>query len=180
MSKSVCHRRLQFEITSVTRASVREEVFQHWIKEDPGTPVLRNTYRYDVESLASGKLIYLTRPTRLNKGADFVILCEDFTKFKNGNNKPPRHGDLIQEIADVCAVSSASSAEFLVALRRIWDCESSKNVLSELSVLKNDLKAERALLLSKWFFIEQDVTYWTESGRHMLRGFFEGEFGKLD
>lgn len=179
MSKSICHTRLQFEISSRTRASVREEVFQHWIKEEPGTPTVRNTYRYDVETLANGKLIYLTRPTRLNKGADFVILCEDFTRFKNGNNKPPKHGDLMQEIADVCAISSASHSEFLVALRRIWDCESSKKILDGLSVLKNNFRAERALLLSKWFFIEQDVTYWTESGRHMLRSAIEGRFGKL-
>jgi hypothetical protein len=40
-------------------------------------------------------------------------------------------------------------------------------------------KAERVLLLAKWFFIEQDVTYWIESGRNMLRTFFEEQFGKL-
>jgi hypothetical protein len=162
-----------------SRAAVREEVFHHWIKEQPGTPTTRNTYRYDVEVLSNGKRIYLTRPTRLNKGADFVILCEGFTRFKNGNDKPPKHGDLLQEIAAVCALSSENRTEMLNALQRIWDCENSKTIISELVFLKGNLQAERALLLSKWFFIEQDVTYWTESGRHMLRTAIESNFGKL-
>ena len=179
MNKSVHHTRLQFEVVSTNRASVREEIFQHWIKEEPGTPTTRNTYRYDVEVLSNGKRIYLTRPTRLNKGADFVILCEGFTRFNNGNDKPPKHGDPLQEIATACAASSESTVEMLAALRRIWDCENSKKVLNELVVLKGNIHAERALLLSKWFFIEQDVTYWTESGRHMLQAAIENQFGTL-
>jgi hypothetical protein len=51
--------------------------------------------------------------------------------------------------------------------------------LEGLKLFKNNVKAERMLLLAKWFFIEQDVTYWTESGRHMLRGGFESRFGKF-
>jgi hypothetical protein len=64
-------------------------------------------------------------------------------------------------------------------MRRIWDCEPSTKVIADLKFFAGEMKAERVLLLAKWFFIEQDVTYWTESGRHMLLGAFEDEFGKL-
>ncbi len=178
MSKTKNHTNLSFELQSTDRAKVRAEVFQHWINENPGTQIVRNTYRYDVEELSDGNKIYLTRPTRLNKGADFVICCEGFTKFKNGNDKPPSHGDLFDELSKL-ASSAAAKHELLHALRRIWDCENSKKVLGDLKHFKGNVKAERILLLAKWFFIEQDVTYWTDSGRHMLRDGFEDKFGKL-
>ena len=140
--------------------------------------MVRNTYRYDVEKLSDGSRIYLTRPTRLNKGADFVICCENFTKFKNGNDKPPSHDDLILEMCQL-GQPDEHLKELLAALRRIWDCEDSNKVLTDLKFFKGNARAERLLLLAKWFFIEQDVTYWTDSGRHMLRDGFEDKFGSL-
>lgn len=179
MEKIKNHTLLAFTLLATDRAAVRAEVFQHWINEKPGSSTVRNTYRYNVEKLSDGALIYLTRPTRLNKGADFVILCEDFKKFKNGNDKPPSHGDLFSEMESLIAASRKNRTEILTALRRIWDCESSAAVLNELKHFRGNAKAERVLLLAKWFFIEQDVTYWTDSGRHMLRNGFEESFGKL-
>jgi len=179
MSKAKHHTHLAFDICSTERAAVRAEVFQHWINEHPGSSSVRNTYRYDVEKLSDGSFVYLTRPTRLNKGADFVILCQNFKKFENGNDKPPSHEDLFGELQSLVVLSAAHKKEILTALRRIWDCENSKQVLDGLRLFKNNVKAERMLLLAKWFFIEQDVTYWTESGRHMLREGFESRFGKF-
>ena len=74
---------------------------------------------------------------------------------------------------------AAHTKELLTALLRIWNCENSAKVLEDLKLFKGNTRAERLLLLAKWFFIEQDVTYWTESGRHMLRDFFVGKFGEL-
>lgn len=179
MEKTKTSTRLSIDLHATERAAVRAEVFQHWINEKPGSPSVRNTYRYDVEKLSDSSLIYLTRPTRLNKGADFVICCEGFTKFKNGNDRPPSHQDLVAEMKALVKKSPEHLAEMLNALKRIWNCESSKAVLSELKLFRGDAKAERVLLLAKWFFIEQDVTYWTESGRHMLRDYFEDEFGSF-
>ena len=108
-----------------------------------------------------------------------MIHCQGFTKFKNGNDKPPSHDDLGSEMKSLVSLSGAHRIEILTALRRIWDCESSKKALEDLKLFNGNAKAERVLLLAMWFFIEQDVTYWTESGRHMLRGFFEEQFGKF-
>jgi len=169
---------LSINLSGTDRAAIRAEVFRHWINEKPGTPTVRNTYRYDVEKLSDGSWIYLMRPTRLNKGADFVIYCERFTKFKNGNDKPPSHVDLMSEFCQL-GHPAPQLKELLTALRRIWDCENSNKVLDDLTLFKGNVRAERVLLLAKWFFIEQDVTYWTDSGRHMLRKGYEDKFGPL-
>jgi len=179
MERTKNHTLLSIILKSTDRAAVRAEVFQHWINELPGSTTVRNTYRYNVEKLSDGSIIYLTRPTRLNKGADFVIHCEGFTKFRNGNDKPPRHGDLFSETERLISKSTEHRTELLNALRRIWDCELSTAVLADLKLFKGNAEAERVLLVSKWFFVEQDVTYWTESGRHMLRHAFESRFGQL-
>jgi hypothetical protein len=179
MSKTINHSHLKLELQSTERAAIRAEVFKHWIAEKPGSTTERNTYRYDVELLCDGSIIYLTRPTRLNKGADFVIHCQNFVKFKNGNDKPPKHSNLIDELQDLVSRSANHEKEILKSIGRIWDCESSAKVIADLKFFAGEMKAERVLLLAKWFFIEQDVTYWTESGRHMLRTAFEDEFGNI-
>lgn len=179
MDKVKNHTRLTIETHSTERAALRAEIFQYWINEKPGSLTVRNTYRYDVEKLSDGSLIYLTRPTRLNKGADFVIVCENFLRFKNGNDRPPKFDHVIPEIKKLVSISDAHKNELLAALRRIWECQSSKKVLEDLKLFKANVKAERALLLAKWFFIEQDVTYWTESGRQMLLSHIEDNFGAL-
>lgn len=175
--KTVHPHRLSLNLKSTDRAAIRAEVFGHWIREEPGTPTIRNTYCYEVEKLPDGSLITLHRPTRLNKGADFVIHCQNFKQFKNLNPKPPRHDDVFEETAALVARSAAHKTELFSALRRIWHCEASSDVLASLKLFRNDPRAARVLLLAKWFFIEQDVTYWTESGRHMLRTAFENRFG---
>lgn len=168
-----------YKLRSTRRASVRAEIFKLWIKELPGTSKITNTYRYNVEQLSDKSLIYLTRPTRLNKGADFVIHCQNYTKYKNRNDRPPRHRDLFKEFSRL-ARTPRHKKELRHALGRIWNCEKSTRVIADLVLFKGHSRAERVLLLAKWFFIEQDVTYWTQSGRHMLRKGFEIRYGKLE
>jgi hypothetical protein len=179
MSKEKSMHRLSITIIGTNRAEIRAEVFQHWIREEPGTPELTNCYRYDVEKLSDGSLIYVTRPTRLNKGADFRIFCENFKRYLNGNDKPPSHANLVDELKALIANSEENRKELLNAVQKLWDCEPSTKVLAGLKIFSKNPKAERVLLLAKWFFIEQDVTYWIESGRHMLLGHFVDTFGEL-
>jgi len=161
------------------RVRIREEMLGHWMKEKPGTDKLRNLYRYNVETLADGSCIYLMRPARLNKGCDFVIYCENFLKFKNGNPKPPQQRTLIDELDALTSISPQHKVEILTALRRVWDCENVDVVVANLNHFKGNIQAERALKLAMWLFIEQDVTYWTESGRQMIREWMEERFGHL-
>src|ERR1044072_9029493 len=159
------------------RVRIREEMLGHWMREKPGTQELRNLYRYNVETLANGSGIYLMRPARLNKGCDFVIYCEDFLKFKNGNPKPPEQRTLIDELDALTSISPEHKIERLTALRRVWDCENVDVVVANLHHFDGNIQAERALKLAMWLFIEQDVTYWIESGRQMIRAWIEDRFG---
>ncbi len=179
MSKRIVPHRVVFRIDSEDRAEVRRQLVRRWLRELPGTVDLKHTYLYDVEQLSDGSRIYLSRPTRLNKGMDFVIYCENFTKWKKGTSRPPSHRDLFAEILVICGRSHRHCRELRGALDRIWICEAPEKVLGALQLLKDDLQTERALKLAKWMFIEQDLTYWTESGRWMLRGGIEERIGQL-
>lgn len=167
MSTTVPHQRT-YRLNSFARDEMRREVFGLWLEEEPGTSAIRHIYRYDVERLSDGSSIYLTRPARLNKGADFVIYCENYLKWKNLRDKPPKHIDLFGEIGNLVKQSVAHHQEVLVLLRDIWSCRESVSVLQSRKLFADSIPCERMLLLSKWFFIEQDVTYWTDSGRNML------------
>ena len=176
---SASHTLLSARISASTRADVRREVFEWWLSEDPGDLVHRRTYRYDVEELADGSKIYLTPPTRLNKGADFIVYSENYLRFKNGNDRPPKQAEVVEELKALAKFSGAHAIELLTSIRRIWDCEHSEEVLADLRRFKGNLNAQRSLLLVKWLFIEQDVTYWTDSGRWMLREGIEREIGRF-
>ncbi len=161
------------------RVKIRDAMLEHWMREKPGTTQVRNIYRYNVETLADGSGIYLLRPARLNKGCDFVIYCENFLKFKNGNPKPPQQRTLTEELEKLASLSANHKTEILAALRRVWDCEDVEVVVTDLKLFRGSIAAERSLKLAKWLFIEQDVTYWTESGRQMIRDWIEAQFGPL-
>jgi hypothetical protein len=170
---------INFALTAVTRDGIRAEMASAWLKEAPGNAVLRNCYRYFVETLQNNDRIYLLRPAGLNNGIDFKIYCEGFTKHGNGNNRPPSHKDLLGELAELAQQSTAHGDELRGALRRIWECVPPNDVCAALGHFQGSLRAERSLKLARWFFIEQDVTYWTGSGRHMLRSAVEDVIGAL-
>ena len=75
------------------RADIRDFLLNQWKQEASQTK-----YRYFVETLQNGNQIYLERPGRLNKGCDFVIFIENHLLFKNGNDKPPRHDFILNDL----------------------------------------------------------------------------------
>ena len=182
-SKTATLTTLDISVTATTKSEIRAVMLQHWNAEKPGTSSERNKYRYNVETLSNGKRIFLTRPTRLNKGCDFVIVCEQpIISFKNGNPKPPSQKALISELQELVKICPSVSGEILKSVRRVWDCEDVDMVFNSLKLVipsEGCLRAERALKICNWLFIEQDVTYWTESGREMLRNAIEAQLGRL-
>jgi hypothetical protein len=174
------HSTIDFSLEARDRASARREVVGRWLDEGPGTITDRNRYRYNVESLSDASRIYLTRPTRLNKGMDFVINCENYLHFKKGTDKPPRHLDVVAELVAIASAGGEAAIELRSCILRVWNCEDPGLVLSSVVHLQVDLRLERALKLLRWFFIEQDLTYWTESGRWMLRNAIEEHLGALE
>lgn len=73
------------------KKDIRDYLLKTWSNEAE-----RVQFRYFVETLSDNKRIYLERPANLNKGCDFVVKIEDLIIFKNGNDRPPKHKDLLE------------------------------------------------------------------------------------
>jgi hypothetical protein len=153
-------------IDGLSREQVRQKILLTWLEEDPGT----GQYRYDVESCSDGSKIYLLRPARLNKGCDFVIISENFLRFKNGKDKPPSHGDVLQLIASFARGNKEVIQAFHDAAQKVYNCHMTDETMKQFSVLEavEGCRVERSLKLLKWMWIEQDITYWTGEGRAKL------------
>ena len=80
------------------RNALRTLLLDKLVKEKAGAGNKEKTskYHYNVETLASGKKVYLTRPVPLNKGFDFIIHVQDYT-FINGKDNP-RHDDILNDL----------------------------------------------------------------------------------
>lgn len=148
--------------TGVGRAEAREFLMMQWAKEQVG-----RKYRYFAEQFADGGRLYLERPGRLNKGCDFVIFLENSFLHKNGNDRPPRHKDLF---ADLDAKHKSLPPDEWVALLDAIKAEHALSPVSNLSGKPPDegLDIIRLTALCRWFFLEQDLTYWNGEGRNML------------
>ena len=147
------------------KATIRKHLLAQWSLEVPHTK-----YRYIVESISTSKSIYLERPGRLNKGCDFVIYAEELFTYINGNDKPPKHDDLLLDIqTKKNALTNKEYQQFLKAITTIYECGKYASAYKLVAILPGSgLKYEVVLKLLRWFFIEQDITYWAKSGREML------------
>ncbi|MGR3913860.1 MAG: hypothetical protein OD918_04945 [Gammaproteobacteria bacterium] len=151
---------------SAARADVRQFLLATWAKE-----AVAQKYRYFAEVFDDGKRLYLERPGRLNKGCDFVIYIEDSFLYKNKNDKPPSHAVLFSDLRSKKRKLDAKSWGHLIAciesVHQItpYDCPlDSKRKIDSLA----PMTLQQIQLLCKWFFIEQDLTYWSGQGRNML------------
>lgn len=147
------------------KTEIREYLLNQWIVETPTTK-----YRYFVETLLNGNRIYLERPGRLNKGCDFVIFIENHILFNNGNDKPPKHDFILDDLrVKKQGLSNQEYQNLISSITDIFNCVSVKNALNRLQNQQVTGESyELVLKVSKWFFIEQDITYWAKSGRQML------------
>jgi hypothetical protein len=158
---------VNLNIDNLNRAQIRSKLLKVWESELPGS----GQYRYNVEQCADDSKIYLLRPANLNKGCDFKIISENFKKWKNGNDKAPKHDDVFELIRNVLSEDLSLKDDIVSTLESIYNCKNTCDVFFEYPRLlaTQECKAERALKLLKWMWIEQDITYWTGEGRQMLK-----------
>lgn len=147
------------------KAEIRKYLLQAWAIE-----TIHTKYRYFVETLNNGNRIYLERPGRLNKGCDFVIYLENIYVYNNGNDKPPSHkyifNDLIQKKQNLTRLEWNGLLE---AIDIIFNCGKYDDTIVKTRNLPIiGLDYDSLLKLLRWFFIEQDLTYWSGMGRKML------------
>lgn len=147
------------------RDELRKYMLYLYATEDCKTKV-----RYYVEALENGKRIYIERPTFLNKGCDFVLYVEDLIIYKNGNDKAPSHSDLLGDLKKKKNILSSNDYQrVIIAIQCIYNVQPYNVAKSYIDGLPNiGWSYELVLKLIRWFFIEQDITYWAGEGREML------------
>jgi hypothetical protein len=151
-------------VTKLTRLEQRTQLAETWLSEQENSK-----YRYDVEVCKTGKKVYLLRPTWLNKGFDFQINLEG---FKSKSNEAPKHSDVIEDLVKKKEESARDFQKLRKLIGRVYACEEPDVVLASEPNLKfrSGLPVDAVLKILKWMFIEQDLTYWNNSGRRMLMG----------
>jgi len=124
-------------------------------------------YRYNVEKLKDGRLIYLLKPTWLNKGIDFQVMVE---KFKDGKDARPSHKDIFEDLKIKKQENKTEYDVLKKIIHKIWLCENPDDVLKTNKLTFGQSHSVELILKSlKWLFIEQDITYWNYDGRGMLK-----------
>lgn len=147
-------------------------------------------YRYYVEKCSDGKRIYLARPTALNKGVDFQVGLEGYcrTRRRTKNGKRPRrserpsHPDMLHDLRLKTREKPRLSKALFRAICDVYDCVEPRLAIRREPRIKSfssGLPIEKTLLILKWLFIEQDVTYWLGTGRNMLMHAIEKKVFKL-
>ena len=155
-----------------TRQDLRKTVINEFLEEQPGSGSDEKTsrYRYYVETLADGRRVYLKRPAALNKGFDFTIHVERGGFTFGRDPTLPTHKDIMTDLANKKRDNEQSYKKLHKAIERIYNCEDPDVILQEYGNISFNVGYPVDLILKviKWFFIEQDMTYWNWSGRAMF------------
>ena len=156
-----------------TRNDVRKRVLEVLMEEAPGTGAgeLSSKYTYYVETLEDGNRVYLSRPAFLNKGFDFVIRIENADYGHKGSYKNiPSHKDISADLKTKKAENPEMYKKFHVLLKKIFECHDVSKEEYDSIHFNSGFSPEHILKVIKWLFIEQDIAYWSYSGRYMTWG----------
>lgn len=168
--------RITYFLQGRTRESIHEEIIKLFLAErhGPDAQGKKMEYEYEVDSFGTYKII-LQRPARLNHGMDFLITTDpsiDFYRFKKGTFRVvPAQKDIFDFLLQAKDSNGVDYSQIKDVIRRYLNCDQftlpAFNFCLE-DKNGNSFPIEVVLLLIKWFFIEQDVTYWNYTGRAML------------
>lgn len=172
---------VEWSLSGADRRTLRRTIAEKWSDEAPYT-----NYRYNVERCASGKRVYLLRPTWLNKGFDFQVNVEGLIKVvkiaKGATRDMPSHGDVMHDIRSKLAMRPKDRSVLFDAVCAVYDCAEPAGIVKKmprLALFKEGWPIDQLLYIVKWLMIEQDVTYWLQTGRDMLMSGIETEIFKL-
>ncbi|MFY0644231.1 MAG: DNA adenine methylase [Bacteroidia bacterium] len=155
---------------SSKRSKFRKEIIKIFLKEVPGTGkgILASRYKYIVKKLKDGRKVFLSRPAIFNNGFDFTVNVSK-TNFNSGtskkSSKKPTHQNIINDLILKKQENTLEYNLLFKQITRVFNCKKpTKTTFSFTSGHPTDLILECLV----WLFLEQDVTYWNYSGRHML------------
>ena len=168
---------LDWILKASDRSSQRKEMAAKWLGEGPYT-----RYKYFVETCEDGMRLYLLRPTFLNKRFDFQVNLEGFKsttrEAKRITKEMPSHADIFDDLQKKVKASPNLTEDLYAAVCDLYACVEPDEILRKrpsLRKLTAGLPIDKMLRIVKWLFIEQDLTYWLESGRNMLMCGIENE-----
>lgn len=156
-----------------SRNEVRKRVLEVLMEEEPGTGIreLSSKYTYYVETLSDGNRIYLARPAFLNKGFDFVVRVENADYGHQGSYKNvPSHKDISIDLANKKKENPEMYSKFYDLLKKVFECHDVTPEEYDSIKFETGFSPEHILKVIKWLFIEQDIAYWSYSGRNMTWG----------
>jgi hypothetical protein len=134
---------------------------------------------FEVESLADGRTICITKPGGKNvfgqmKVHDFMVWVY---KPITGDRWRISHSEIFEDIQAKLASNTDEAKLVIDALRRVHDGEDPSDILASTPTLGRDLPGEPAELLLKaykWIWGQEDCNYPTGAGRSMsMNGLME-------
>lgn len=163
---------INYSLPLGNRISMRENLTQTFLHENPGTGTGNNAsrYHYNVEQFGDYG-IFLKRPTQLNKGFDFTVNIDGLFFKKNRRYSNPSHQDIIDALCDCKNNFPNIYPSVAQQIQLIYDClpvnlTPSGATFCDYAGTKHPI--EIILLAIKWLFMEQDCAYWNYSGRAMF------------
>lgn len=151
----------------LSRSAIRKRLLLYYANEEPGTGKAEFTsrYRYCVESSEDGWAIWISRPGKRN-GFDFRIEVEGI-QFRNRSTFP-KYEDVYNDLALKQETNPKQYTKLLEFIDAVYQCEEIKEKRIQ-SLQKKfagvGYPVEFILSLTKWFLVEQDMTYWNTFGR---------------
>ena len=166
--------RIQYNLPQTNRFTMRKDLIYKMLEEEPGTGKGNacSRYEYIVEEYNNTYIIFLKRPTRLNKGFDFTVNIQGLWFKKQRQYYCPSHNDIF-EILEYCKNSYSQRYQIISnIIEDIFYCNPI-NLSTRLNIFFYDFNGNKhpieiILLTIKWLFIKQDCAYWNYSGRQML------------
>jgi len=164
------------------RKNIRDNIIDLFKSERAGQGKGPDSTRimYCMEKTLNDEIIYLQRPAYLNKGFDFTVNVKNYN-FKaptrrnpNRLTHTPRHDSIFYPLN---LIKSANIIDFnliQIAIDEIYYCKDPSILLQQNQFQPlNDkyidgVEYETLLKVIKWLFIEQDITYWSFTGRKMF------------
>lgn len=172
---------LEWSLSCADRRSLRRMIAAKWCDEDQYT-----NYRYNVERCADGKRVYLLRPTWLNKGFDFQVNVEGLVKAvkpaRGATREMPSHSDVMHDLRSKLSEHSKHRSVLFEAVGAVYDCGEPSEIIKRMPSLAEFTEGwpvDQLLYIIKWLMIEQDVTYWLQTGRDMLMSGIETDVFSL-
>lgn len=161
-------------IKATTRGEYHKQLIMLFLEEKHGTSEEWNYYDYYVETGKNGKRVYLHRPAYKNKGMDFEVRVEDyqFRLGKYGNiissGNRPSHSEIWEDVHSKVVENPIDGNKLKALITQVYNCEEPNEDDINSCHFTTGLPLDLLLYTIKWLFIEQDMTYWNQSGREMF------------